>query len=128
MTAVGGSIEEVNLAGRGFPVAADAESQRKLGGDENEFQANGDGRTGRIVKTKTGWMLDGLALEIDDSRNDQEYLQDLADGNDFVSIYITYASGITYQGRGTITGELQTSSQAQTGPVTLMGPGRLTPQ
>jgi hypothetical protein len=32
MTAVGGSIESVSLQGRTFAVAADAESQRKLGG------------------------------------------------------------------------------------------------
>ena len=32
MAAVGGSIESVELEGRGFPVASDAEAQRKLGG------------------------------------------------------------------------------------------------
>ena len=36
MAAVGGSIQEVILAGRTFAVAADAEAQRKLGGWENE--------------------------------------------------------------------------------------------
>ena len=48
MPAVGGSIESVTLNGRPFPVAADAEAQRKLGGWENEVQANGDGFTARL--------------------------------------------------------------------------------
>jgi len=41
MASVGGSIESITLGGREFAVAADAESQRKLGGWENEVQANG---------------------------------------------------------------------------------------
>ncbi len=47
MAAVGGSIESVTLDGRTFAVAADAEAQRKLGGFENEVQANGDGTATR---------------------------------------------------------------------------------
>ena len=71
MAAVGGSIESVNLSGREFAVAADAEAQRKLGGFENEVQANGDG-TARLIKTRVPLSLDGLTIEIDDDRGDQE--------------------------------------------------------
>ena len=60
MAAIGGSIQEVALQGRTFAVAADAESQRKLGGFENEVQPNGDGMTARLIKTRVTWMLDGL--------------------------------------------------------------------
>jgi len=49
MAATGGSIESITMDGREFAVAADAESQRKLGGFENEVQANGNG-TARIIK------------------------------------------------------------------------------
>ena len=73
-------------------------------------------------------MLDGLTLEIDDSRGDHEFLQGLSDRNDFFPIAITYASGVTYQGTAQITGEMQVSSQAQTAAVSFMGPGILTPQ
>lgn len=128
MTAVGGSIESVSLDGRLFSVAADADSNRKIGGSENEFQANGDGSTGRLLKTKVGWSVDGLTLSIDDTRADAEYLQDLQDGVDFFAISITYASGVTYQGTGQIVGETATSSQNTTGAVALMGPGKLTQQ
>lgn len=127
MAAVGGSIETVTLAGREFPVAHDAEVQRKLGGFENEVQPNGDG-SARLIKNRTAWMLSGIAVEIDDSRGDHEYLKSLADSNDYFAIAITYSSGVTYQGRGQITGEFQASSQNATAPIDLMGPGILTPQ
>jgi len=127
MAAVGGSIQEIALDGRTFAVAADAESQRKLGGFENEVQANGDS-TARIIKTRVPLSLDGLTLETDDTRGDQEFLQNLANGNAYFVVAITYASGETYQGLAQIVGEMQTSSQSATSAVSLMGPGELTKQ
>ena len=127
MPAVGGSIEELNLNGRSFPVAADAEAQRKLGGWENEVQSNGDG-TARLIKTRVPLALDGMTLETDDNRGDAEFLQELSDSNDFFPIAITYASGLTYQGTAQLVGETQTSSQSATTAVSLMGPGILTKQ
>lgn len=127
MPAVGGSIESVTLDGRIFGVAADAEAQRKLGGFENEVQANGNG-TARLVKTRVTWSLDGLSLEIDDDRGDHEFLQSLSDRNDFFPVLVTLASGADYQGTGQIVGEMQASSQSATGAVSLMGPGVLTRQ
>jgi hypothetical protein len=127
MADVGGSIESIILAGRIFPVAADAESQRKLGGFENEVQANGDG-SARLIKTRVPLMLDGLTVEIDDDRGDQEYLQELSNRNDFFPIVISYASGIDYQGTAQIVGETQASSQNATASISLSGPGILTKQ
>ena len=127
MGGVGGSIESVTLDGRTFSVAADAESQRKLGGFENEVQANGDG-TARIIKTRVPLLIDGLTLTVDDEAGDQEFLQNLSDENNFVPIAISYASGATYQGTAQITGDMQASSQNATASVTLMGPGVLTKQ
>lgn len=127
MTAIGGSLESISMAGREFAIAADAEAQRKLGGFENEVQANGNG-TARIVKTRVPLSLDGLTLEVDDSRGDHEFLQDLANQNDYFVIALTYASGEVYQGTAQIVGDLQSSSQATTAAVSLMGPGVLTKQ
>lgn len=127
MAATGGSIESLTLDGREFPVAADAEAQRKLGGFENEVQANGDG-TARLIKTRVPLSLDGMTLETDDDRGDQEFIQALSDRNDFFPIAITYASGITYQGTAQIVGETQASSNNATTAVSLMGPGQLTKQ
>lgn len=127
MAGIGGSIEAISLSGRIFAVAADAEAQRKLGGFENEVQANGNG-TARIIKTRVPLMIDGLTVEVDDTRGDHEFLQELSNRKDYFVISITYASGVTYQGTAIITGELQASSQNATAAVSLMGPGELTKQ
>jgi len=128
----GGSIEAVEIRGRGFAVAADADATRKFGGFENEVQMNGDG-TGRVVKTRVGWAITGLTLAIDDVRGDQEFLQDIADGKDadpdgFYSMSVTFASGATYSGRGIVTDAVEGSSQNSTLGCSLMGPGKLTKQ
>lgn len=127
MTAIGGSIESVTLAGREFAVAADAEANRKMGGFENEVLANGNG-TARLIKTRVPMAIDGLTLVVDDARGDHEYLQALSNRNDFFPVGITYVSGLTYGGTGQITGELQSSSKATTAQVSLMGPGVLSKQ
>ncbi len=127
MPAIGGSIESLTLDGREFAVAADAEAQRKLGGFENEVLANGNG-TARIIKTRVPLSLDGVVVEIDDSRGDHEFIQDLSDSNDFVAVSISYASGETYQGTAQVVGETQASSQSATAPISLMGPGKLVRQ
>ena len=127
MAAIGGSIESITLDGRNFSVAADAEAQRKLGGFENEVQANGDG-TARLIKTRVPLSLDGVTINVDDSRDDQEFVQELTNRNDYFSIAISYASGLTYQGTAQLVSEMQASSQNATMPISLMGPVVLTKQ
>lgn len=124
---VGGSIESVALSGRTFAVAADADSNRDLGGFTNEVQSNGDG-TARQIKTRKPWRIDGLSLSVDDTRGDHEFLQDLANRKSFFPVTVAYASGVIYQGTGQIVDELNLSSQSTTAPVTLSGPGKLTKQ
>lgn len=127
MPAIGGSIESVILDGRNFPVAADAEAQRKIGGFENEVLSNGDG-TARLIKTRVPLAISGLTIEVDDDRGDHEFLQELSDRNDFFPVAMTYASGITYQGTAQLVEETQASSQSATASVSLMGPGVLSRQ
>lgn len=124
--ATGGSIQSVSIAGRTFSVTGDSDSNRKLGGFENEQQANGDGTT-RDIKTRVPWSIEGLSVSIDDDRGDQEFLQDVADGADAV-VAITYPSGAVYQGLGNLTGDIAGASQSTSLPITLMGPGKLTKQ
>ena len=127
MGAVGGSIQSITINGREFPIAADAEIQRKLGGWENESQSNGDG-SARIVKTRVPPSLSGIVTECDDDRGDQEFLQAISDGNVFVPTALTYASGNVYQGSAIITSELQESSQNATCAFDMMGEGVFTKQ
>lgn len=124
MTAIGGSIEEISIGGRIFAVASDADATKKLGGFENEVQANGNG-TARIIKTRMPWSVEGISVEIDDLAGDHEYLQSIADGNAFVPIALTLASGVTYSADGILTGELGGSSQSATVSISVSGPGRL---
>ena len=127
MSGIGGSIESVSLDGRNFSVAADAESNRKLGGFSNETAANGDG-TARMVKTREAWSIGGLSVEVDDLRGDPEYLQSLADRPDFYPVAITYASGATYQGVGQIVDGIEVSSKDAVAELGLSGPGVLSRQ
>lgn len=127
MGATGGSIESVTLFGRNFSVAADADSQRSLGGFNNEVESNGDG-TARLVKTRMPWAAADLALSIDDLNGDAVFLQDLADGNSMFPITAAYASGAIFQGDGQITGEVNVSSTNTTATVSLKGSGKMTKQ
>lgn len=127
MAAIGGSVEDVSIKGRLFAVAADADGNRKLGGFENEIQMNGNG-TYRLVKTRVPWLLDGLTLVVDDDRDDQKFLQDIADSEEEVEVTATFANGNTFQANGTIVGELGYSSQSATCSVTLSGGGKMTQQ
>lgn len=128
----GGSIEAVSIRGREFAVAADADTARVLGGFSNAVEMNGDG-TARVVKTRGGWSLTGIVLSINDARGDHEFLQEIADGKNadadgFFACSITYASGATWQGRGTVTDNIEYASQNSTAGVSLAGPGTLTRQ
>lgn len=127
MATVGGSIRQISIRGRIFAVPSDVDAQRKLGGDENEVQTNGD-RTSRIIKTIVAWALSSLTVSVDDSRGDQEFLQDVANSSKFSVITVTFASGITWEGEGIITEELNYSSQSATAAIALMGQGILNSQ
>lgn len=127
MPAVGGSVESITLSGRYFSVAADGDLNRMLGGDVNQVEANGD-RTGRIIKEATPWNVSDCQVSIDNSREDQEYLQGLADRNSFFVIVVTFADGAAYSGEGTIVDTIGYSSQNTTATIALAGPDKLTKQ
>ena len=127
MTTTAGSIESVSIRGRLFAVAADADAARKLGGLENEVAANGDG-TARILKTRVPWSLTDIEVDVNDDRADQEFLQEIADGKDFVPVTFTLVSGVTYMGRAIITDTIEFSTAKGTAKLAFMGPGKATQQ
>jgi hypothetical protein len=122
--ATGGSIESVSFDNRLFKVAGDADSSRDLGGFTNEAQPNGDGSS-RTIKTRKNWMIDGLALEIDNQQGDLEFLQERADSDAYFPVVVTYVDGSAYQGSGNVEGDLQDSSQNATAEVQFKGPFKL---
>jgi hypothetical protein len=113
MPPVGGSVISVSIGGRQFAVPADAAITIKVGGNENELPSNGDG-TSRLIKTRVPGMLTGIVLSIDDSQQDFEYLQSVADSNVLTTIVAELASGAIWTGNGIIVGELPTDTQATT--------------
>lgn len=127
MTAVGGSIENVSIAGRLFDVAADADLSMKLGGFINTVEANGNG-SARILKTRESLSIEGLRLSNDQARNDHSFLQDVADSTDYVDITVQHADGTVYEGVAMIVGDLVGSSSSATISVSLMGPQKLVKQ
>jgi hypothetical protein len=127
MSAQGGSIESITINGREFPATADADVTRILGGFNVELLPNGDGSSRRI-KMRVLPAFTGNVVECDDARADQEFLQNIADGEPLVPIAVTYASGVVYQGRGTIVGELGSSNQTATASFDIMGEGKFTQQ
>jgi len=127
MTAVGGPIVSVEVDGRYFSVAADADAGRQIGGKTNEVQPNGD-NTGRLIKSAKPWMVDGLSLAIDDLLDDQVYLQLKANEKKFFPVNFSFSSGTVWGGLGQIVDELKFSNQNATMPISFSGPGSLTQQ
>ena len=127
MASIGGSIESVTIDGRTFSVPADAEIQRKIGGWENEILPNGNG-TSRLIKSRVAWQLSGMTVQMDDSRRDHEYLEELSARPDYFAVAITLASGAIWQGTGQITGEMQANSQSAVAELSMSGMGQLSQQ
>jgi hypothetical protein len=132
MSAIGGSIRNISIAGRSFTIASDADGERDLGGMSNEVQSNGDG-TVRVIKTRKPWMFGGLSVSIDDARDDHTFLQGVADGKDagedgLYDCTFTLVNGVTFQGRGIVADDLKFSTQNATCDITLSGSDALTKQ
>lgn len=117
----GGSIESISFAGRDFNVAADSDPNFKLGGKEGEIQPNGN-RTVRLILTRTGHSIPSIAIDINHSNGDLQFLQERANSSIFEAIAITMADGAVYQGESHIVGELTAAPQSATANVSFGGP------
>jgi len=127
MAAVGGSIKGIEIDGRPFAVATDADAKVKLGGKKVAVEANGDG-TVRVLGTVEPWSVSDITITIDNDKADNEFLQDKADAMEIVPCTITYIDGTTYQGKGIVADDHDFSTAKATTSITLMGQGKLTPQ
>lgn len=109
----GGPIVAFNCNGRNFSVAHDSDPARVLGGNQAEMEMNGDG-TFRLLYSRVPGAGGAIALDIDDDREDQEFLQDIVEGKVAVDMSITYFDGTVYGGSGMLTGELAKANLAGT--------------
>jgi len=128
MGARGGPIKELSWAGRTFKSAGDATVSRSLGGMSNDKELNGDGQTGRTIQTVVPWTIEGAMLSTDPDRGDQEFVQDAIDRGEDEQFSCTFADGSTYQGVGTVEGEVKFDGSKATMSANFKGPGKLTKQ
>jgi len=86
------------IKGREFDVKGeDANVNIDLGGYSDEAGINGNGTMHIMQRRKVAGFSD-CPVSIDDTRQDLEYLQDLANTGELAPTTITLASGITYAG------------------------------
>ena len=123
-----GSISEISLNGRSFKATADGDGATNLGGMSNELQMNGDGETARLKQTRTAWKFSGLDIAIDDENEDQEFIQDLQGNGKPFPIKVTYSDGTVRSGKGSVIGDIESSSMNGTASIELSGPGKFKKQ
>jgi len=124
MSALGGPLATVSIMGREFKVTASSDVKRNMGGFNNAVESNGD-LSARLLKTPKPWSLGDTEIEIDDDREDQEFLSSVQAMADWVDCAGTWISGKVYGGTGQIIGDLSASSATASVSIELSGPGKL---
>jgi hypothetical protein len=106
----GGDIRQLTIKGREFDVkGGDANVNIDLGGFANEGSLNGNGSLSIVQRRKLAGFSD-CPVQIDDTRQDMEFLQAIADSGETVPVNMTLASNKTYSGALSILGEMQKAS------------------
>ncbi len=126
MAATGGPVESITLNARYFAVAGDSDPARGLGGKKNSIEMNGDDSF-RPIQEAVPSKVGPMAVNIDDDKNDQEFIQDLIDTGEELDFSITYVTGVTYYAAGTITEDVEASAKSATMEITFQG-GKLRQQ
>lgn len=115
-----GAMRFMSIDGRTFKVAHDGSGNKVTGGRNNEVAMNGDGSF-RTIQTVMPGSFSDIQVEIDASKNDQEFLQDLANAGLAVPVVTTYADNISYTGDVVLTGELQVDQNTGLMPLAFQG-------
>ena len=123
MSKSSGALESIVIDGRRF--TCDSEDQPKfvLPGFENEVLPNADG-TVRQKKKRVAGKITDVNIVMDDSRGDQQFIQDAANNLDFVSISATKVDGTLVSGNMQITDEKQLDGGKNTMSISLAGDWR----
>ncbi len=102
-----GDIRQLMIKGREFDVkGGDANVNIDKGGFTNEGSANGNGKLSLTQRRKLAGFSD-CPINIDDARQDLEFLQGISDTGETVPVTMTLARGKTYGGSLAIVGEVQ---------------------
>jgi hypothetical protein len=115
-----GDIRQVLINSREYDAAPEGTINLILTGFNNESQATGNGNVHTSQRRKLGGF-DGLPLSIDDTRRDQESLQEVYNAGLPVPVTITMASGTVYSGSLVGEGELTANKGDGTLEVNMRG-------
>lgn len=116
-----GDIRQLTIDGREFDVKGeDANVNIDLGGYTNTVGINGNGTTHTTQRRKIAGFS-GCPISVDDTREDLEFLQNIANDAREVPVTITLASGVTYSGSLTVVGDLGKSTGDGTSTIEMRG-------
>lgn len=116
-----GDIRQLTIDGREYDAAPESSCNVRPGGFKNEVSRNGNG-TIHNKQSRTLAGIDGLSVSVDDTRQDLEALQAIADSGVPVPVTMTLASGIAYSGSLVLVAEdLGKSSSDGTAELSLYG-------
>lgn len=120
MSKAGGALESIVINGRRFTCDAEDEPKFKMPGYENEVAPNADG-TFRQKKTRVAGTISDINIVTDDSRGDQEFIEESAASLEFLAISATKIDGTLISGSMQITDEKALDGKANTMSITLAG-------
>ena len=120
MSVAGGALTSIVINGRLFTCDAEDEPKFKLPGYENEVAPNADG-TFRQKKTRVAGTITDLNIVMDDSRGDQQFIEEQAASLDFVPVNGTKVDGTIISGNMQITDEKVLDIKANTMSISLAG-------
>ena len=101
-----GAFESIVIGGRRFACKSDDSPKTKLKGKKNETIMKGDGSFSVKQEWTAGYIKD-INVELDSTRGDLKYLQDLQDKGDPVSITATKCDGTVLSGEVNIIDEIE---------------------
>jgi hypothetical protein len=109
MAARGGDVRQYLISGREFDPVGGSSPIIILAGYTNENLPTGNGKIHTLAKRKLGGF-DGGVISLDATRKDQEFIQNLINGQNAFNVSVTLASGKTYSGSGKIEGDANFNS------------------
>ena len=124
MSSLAITINHDDVGMRSFPVKSDDNATIDLGGFTSERAINGDG-TGRKVRTRKGWEIANINLAVSIPDEDVEFLQEVQNSPKDAQIIYEHSDGFTYQGIGSIEGDIKPTTNDGYAGLTLTGSGEL---
>jgi hypothetical protein len=118
--ASGGPLESITIDGRRFPIDGEVDAALALAGFTNEVKANGD-KTVRVVKSAKPARINSIPIVIDDSRDDETYIQDVMDNAELVNTSIVDVNGNVWSGLCQIVEDPETSKKEGTKEINVHG-------